>query len=215
MPSAMAINQMGGGQQMRPNQVDTQKLQKQASKDNTPGPKRSKSLKSEAKVKKDGQTKSPTVKRPKEIQYSRLLFIQHYFNGSELKNLADDKEDAAIDPMLADEDKDAAQNEDEKAADGQNKEQEEDKNENDDEKKEGEEANQIDSSAAPKHDDETAVDDRGEEFHEQYEDQQVNEAVSVPNPYENDEPLMLEINSKSKSKCLKKVILEKKNLEGS
>ena len=80
---------------MRPNQVDTQKVQKQASKDNTPGPKRSKSLKSETKVKKDGQTKSPTVKRPKEIQYSRLLFIQHYFNGTELKKMADDKDEAA------------------------------------------------------------------------------------------------------------------------
>jgi len=35
------------------------------------------------------------------------------------------------------------------------------------------------------------------------------------NPYEDDEPMMLEINSKSKAKCLKKVILEKKKLEGS
>lgn len=54
MPSAMQMQQMGGGQQMRPNNVDTGKIQKQASKDNTPGPKRSKSLKSENKVKKDG-----------------------------------------------------------------------------------------------------------------------------------------------------------------
>lgn len=56
MPSAMQnnMNHMGGGQQMRPNNVDTGKIQKQASKDNTPGPKRSKSLKSENKAKKDG-----------------------------------------------------------------------------------------------------------------------------------------------------------------
>ena len=88
---------------MRPNPVDAGKIQKQASKDNTPGPKRSKSLKSETKVKKDGQTKSPTVKRPKEIQYSRLLFIQHYFNGTELKKFGE-KEDDPIDEPLADED---------------------------------------------------------------------------------------------------------------
>ena len=105
MPSAMQMNQMAGNQQMRPNPVDAQKIQKQASKDNTPGPKRSKSLKSETKIKKDGQTKSPTVKRPKEIQYSRLLFIQHYFNGSELKQFGDAMDEAADAPAVDDEDK--------------------------------------------------------------------------------------------------------------
>ena len=58
------------------------------------------------------------------------------------------------------------------------------------------------------------MDDRPE-VHDQHDGSENGDASSLPNPYENDEPLMLEINSKSKSKCLKKVILEKKNLEGS
>lgn len=55
------------------------------------------------------------MKRPKEIQYSRLLFIQHYFNGTELKKLADDKDepDNAITPD--DDNKEAAKDENENA----------------------------------------------------------------------------------------------------
>ena len=43
----------------------------------------------------------------------------------------------------------------------------------------------------------------------------IRDEAALVNPYEDDEPMMLEINSKSKAKCLKKVILEKKSLEGS
>lgn len=57
-------------------------------------------MKSETKIKKDGNTKSPTVKRPKEIQYSRLLFIQHYFNGTELKKSSDDKDEPQMEPVV-------------------------------------------------------------------------------------------------------------------
>ena len=44
-----------------------------------------------------------SVKRPKEIQYSRLLFIQHYFNGKELTDGTEDKDEAPLLPV-ADED---------------------------------------------------------------------------------------------------------------
>jgi hypothetical protein len=93
MPNAGLVGQMPGGQPMRPNQVNTSKIEKQVSKDNTPGPKKNKPLKAQEPKLKGDKTKSPTVKRPKEIQYSRLLFIQHYFNGSELKHVVDDKDD--------------------------------------------------------------------------------------------------------------------------
>lgn len=194
---------------MRPNQVETAKLSKQASKDINSGPKRSKSIKSEsAKIKKDGQTKSPTVKRPKEIQYSRLLFIQHYFNGSETKKASDNEKEEHVEPVIDEEDKaDGAQNEEDKK-DDDDKKQDESKPA-DESKAEGEDANQIDSSTVQRQEDETAVDERGEEAHECYDGESDHEQEVLPNPYENDEPLMLEINSKSKSKCLKKVILEK------
>jgi hypothetical protein len=85
-----------------------------------------------------------------------------------------------------------------------------------DEKKEGEDDNQIDSGTAGKPEDEALPDDRVHpEAHSPHDGSENGDIVALPNPYENDEPLMLEINSKSKSKCLKKVILEKKNLEGS
>ena len=58
------------------------------------------------------------------------------------------------------------------------------------------------------------MDDRGEEAHDEYNHSELGDITPLPNPYENEEPLMLEINSKSKAKCLKKVILEKKGLEG-
>ena len=75
---------------------------------------------------------------------------------------------------------------------------------------------QIDSSAPQKYDDTTQVgDDRDKEIHDKYIGSDQGDEATFVNPYENDEPLMLEINSKSKAKCLKKVILEKKSLEGS
>ena len=125
--------------------------------------------------------------------------------------MAEDKDepDNAVNPD--DDNKEGAKDEndgDEKKEDNEEPKEEEDK-------KEGDDGNQIDSNALPKPEDEPAVDERGEEYHEQYDDQAVGDSSSAPNPYENDEPLMLEINSKSKSKCLRKVILEKKNLEGS
>ena len=144
MPNPMQMPQMAGNQQMRPAPVDPSKIQKQPSitKDIGQGPKRTKSLKSESgKIKKDGQTKSPTVKRPKEIQYSRLLFIQHYFNGTELRGLTDDKDDNHIEPIVYDDDKDAADNDEAKGGEDDNKNQEDEKPENKDVKKEGEDDN--------------------------------------------------------------------------
>ena len=141
---------------MRPPQVDASKIQKQpsAKDNNTPGPKKSKTQKqSEPKKQKDGPTKSPTVKRPKEIQYSRLLFIQHYFNGSELMEAVDDQEVAPVEPLVDD---DQEKNDD--AADNQ----EGDKPDANKEEKELQDADQIDSSAVNRQDDTTAVgDDRG------------------------------------------------------
>lgn len=200
---------MGGPQQMRPPQVDASKVQKQtSSKDNnTPGPKKSKTQKEQQpKPKKEGPTKSPTVKRPKEIQYSRLLFIQHYFNGTELTEASDEKDDAPAEPIPDD---DQEKNDD--AADKPDQEQPEaDKDE-----KDQQDPNQIDSSGMQKLEDTTAVDERGEEFHDHHIGSDQGDEAALVNPYEDDEPMMLEINSKSKAKCLKKVILEKKSLEGS
>lgn len=214
MPNSNMVGQMPGGQQMRPNQVNTNKLEKQISKGNTPGePKKNKPLKTQEPKLKGDKTKSPTVKRPKEIQYSRLLFIQHYFNGSELKLHTDDKDEPQIDPVMDEDEKDPAENQDEdKKPDEENA---DESKPADDEKKEEEDANQIDSGTAPKAEEENDPDERvNQEVHDPHESEN-GDVVNLPNPYENDEPLMLEINSKSKSKCLKKVILEKKNLEGS
>ena len=125
---------------MRPAQVDASKIQKQpsAKDNNTPGPKQSKTQKSsEPKKQKDGPTKSPTVKRPKEIQYSRLLFIQHYFNGSELID-AVDEEVAPVEPLADD---DQEKNDD--AADNQ----EADKPDANKDEKELQDPDQIDSNA--------------------------------------------------------------------
>ena len=60
------------------------------------------------------------MKRPKEIQYSRLLFIQHYFNGKELTDGPDDKDEAAI-VALADYDQDK-NDDDQKQPDNENNE---------------------------------------------------------------------------------------------
>jgi hypothetical protein len=57
------------------------------------------------------------VKRPKEIQYSRLLFIQHYFNGTELKHLAEDKDEPENAASPDDDNKDAAKDENDNNAD--------------------------------------------------------------------------------------------------
>ena len=165
------------------------------------------------KVKKEGTTKSPTVKRPKEIQYSRLLFIQHYFNGTELKNTDDNEKDEVVQPII-DADADDAEKKEENP-DKDDKDQDGDKPKDETEKKEEGDENQIDSGA-PKQDaeEDAGIDDRAEEVHDCEERSDAGNPEPLPNPYDNDEPLMLEINSKSKSRCLKKVILEKLHLEG-
>ena len=49
-----------------------------------------------------------------------MLFIQHYFNGSELKKFTDEKDDPVVEPITADDEKDAAANEDDKTPDAPN-----------------------------------------------------------------------------------------------
>ena len=49
-----------------------------------------------------------------------MLFIQHYFNGSEFKKFTDDKDDPVIEPMAADDEKVAAAIEDDKTPDALN-----------------------------------------------------------------------------------------------
>lgn len=83
------------------------------------------------------------------------------------------------------------------------------------EEKKDDEANQIDSAAAPveaKDDEEVSIDERDVEQHEEYCLSQQDENDKFVNPYEHEEVCMLEINSKSKAKCLKKVILDKTKL---
>lgn len=50
-------------------------------------------------------------------------------------------------------------------------------------------------------------------MHEDYHLSDQDDQEKFENPYENEEVCMLEINSKSKAKCLKKVILDKINLQ--
>ena len=83
-----------------------------------------------------------------------------------------------------------------------------------------EDANQIDSGAnkLDGREAETAVDDHrnSEESHEDYNRSEEGEPTSsFVNPYEDEDLHMLEINSKSKAKCLKKVIQEKTKLSKS
>lgn len=37
--------------------------------------------------------KSPSMKRPKEIQYAKISFVQQYFRGNELKGTEDEKDE--------------------------------------------------------------------------------------------------------------------------
>lgn len=61
--------------------------------------------------------------------------------------------------------------------------------------------------------DETAVDERGEENHEEYCQSQIDNEEYMNNLYDPNNYMILDINSKSKAKSLKNLILEKKNLK--
>ena len=61
--------------------------------------------------------------------------------------------------------------------------------------------------------DETAVDERGEENHEEYFQSQIDNEEYMNNLYDPNDYMILDINSKSKARSLKNLILEKKNLK--
>jgi hypothetical protein len=61
--------------------------------------------------------------------------------------------------------------------------------------------------------DETAVDERGEENHEEYCQSQIDNEEYMNNLYDPSDFMFLDINSKSKARSLKNLILEKKNLK--
>jgi len=61
--------------------------------------------------------------------------------------------------------------------------------------------------------DETAVDERGEENHEEYCQSQIDNEEYMNNLYDPNDFMILDINSKSKARSLKNVILDKKNLK--
>jgi len=61
--------------------------------------------------------------------------------------------------------------------------------------------------------DETAVDERGEENHEEYCQSQIDNEEYMNNLYDPADFMFLDINSKSKARSLKNLILEKKNLK--
>ena len=61
--------------------------------------------------------------------------------------------------------------------------------------------------------DETAVDERGEENHEEYCQSQIDNEEYMNNLYYPNDYMILDINSKSKARSLKNLILEKKNLK--
>jgi len=61
--------------------------------------------------------------------------------------------------------------------------------------------------------DETAVDERGEENHEEYCQSQIDNEEYMNNLYDPNDYMILDINSKSKARSLKNLILEKKNLK--
>ena len=59
----------------------------------------------------------------------------------------------------------------------------------------------------------TAVDDRGVEEHEEYNQSQADHEEYANTVYDPSEVSVLEINSRSKASCLKKVLLERKNMK--
>ena len=61
--------------------------------------------------------------------------------------------------------------------------------------------------------DETAVDERGEENHEEYCQSQIDNEEYMNNLYDPNDYMIIDINSKSKARSLKNLILEKKNLK--
>lgn len=60
--------------------------------------------------------------------------------------------------------------------------------------------------------DETAVDERGEENHEEYCQSQIDNEEYMNNLYDPNNYMILDINSKSKARSLKNLILDKKKL---
>lgn len=157
--------------------------------------------------------KAPALRRPKEIQYVRLRLVQQYFQGIELRK--DERDDAPAaelpnQPQLPN--YTAAENADADKPEGS---QPGDNADNDAEEKGKEPAGDAEEARASQKaaHDETAVDDRGEEAHEEYEQSQADEADAGNALYDPSEIMVLEINSRSKARCLQRVILEKSNMK--
>lgn len=202
--------------------VDPKLVKQQSAKD--PAPRklgRRPNVPGEKKGKDSNAAKSPTIKRPREIHYCRLALQQLHFQGNELKQEEEPNHD---DPPYNIPDIDVNDNEeDEQDADKNDAEgksnagdQVKDSQADKEAKKAGEEAEQIDSTIKPAEDskeEETAVDDRAEEAHDEYvKSEHEGEADTgvVVDPYEGAEPLIVELNSKFKAKCLKRAVLDKK-----
>lgn len=129
--------------------------------------------------------------------------VQQYFKASELK--IEDKEEGAApanQPALYQEgNKDSNQEEPEKDQEAPE----------DDKKVIINEAQNEESKQA----EETAVDDRGEEIHEDLavSERGKEDADYAYSVYDSNEVMALDINSKSKARCLQKLILEKKGMK--
>ena len=162
--------------------------------------------------------KSPSMRRPKEIQYVRLRLVQQYFQGIELRKDETKADEAAPElpqpAMYKGENAESPEKqEDQPAAENEAKDEAV-------ETKGKEEADaEVDDHAADedgnaeKAAEETAVDERGEEAHEEYNQSQAGEDDAGNTLYDPTEIMVLEINSRSKARCLQRVILEKSNMK--
>lgn len=155
--------------------------------------------------KKDG-SKSPAIKKPKEIQYIKLLVFQQHFKGHELKNFDEQEAEEEAQPNLYEQQ--PANAEDKPAEANPESEAQADKEEK---APESQPAAEQQEEAQPEEQHEQ-VEDRGEEAHEDYEHSQADQNEPVHEPYDQNDVLHLEVNLKSKVKSLKKIILEKVNL---
>lgn len=151
----------------------------------------------------DASNKSPTMRRPKEITYARLRMVQQYFKGNELKSDEDNNE-AGAEVYNADKAEDAAKTGEE----GENAEEKGKQDGADGADQNDEEKKAIDGSNQ-----ETAVDDRGEENHEEYNQSEIDAQEYANTVYDPNDVIALDINTRSKAKQLQRLILDKKNLK--
>lgn len=136
-----------------------------------------------------------SARRP--INYIRLRMVQQYFKASELK-VEEKEENAATGAQPA------------LYADGQKESNQDDEKDQEAQK----EANEVENNeeTSKQAEDQTAVDDRGEEVHDDaaLSDRGQEDNDYANNCYDPNEVMALDINSKSKARCLQRLILDKK-----